>query len=184
DHIEKNSDFAKELEMETEKENKPKEFVIENKQKVVEYFCGRLSMEELKQRNQVFVHLSFSLCSKDLQWLGKDGVAHLLILRDVDIVMMAKMNHVNKLDLMIGDMKFQKRLDPVEKNYDLAKELEMENEKENKLKEFVIENKLDKKWWNIPVEGLSIEEIHTGWEKTVVVHLLTLRDVDIVMMAN
>ena len=83
-------------------------------------------MEELKQRNQVFVHLSFSLCSKDLQWLGKDGVAHLLILRDVDIVMMAKMNHVNKLDLMfsyfnyccclyifsyrIGDMKFQKRL--------------------------------------------------------------------------
>ncbi|KAF3494674.1 hypothetical protein DY000_02053051 [Brassica cretica] len=90
----------------------------------------------------------------------------------------------------------------MEKNYDLAKELEMGNEKENKLKEFVIENKLDKKWWNISVEGLSIEElkqrhqalyicllayavrIHTGWEKTVVVHLLTLRDVDIVMMAN
>ena len=47
----------------------------------------------------------------------------------------------------------------MEKNYDLAKELEMENEKENKLKEFVIENKLDKKWWNIPVEGLSIEEL-------------------------
>ncbi|CAG7897315.1 unnamed protein product [Brassica rapa] len=79
----------------------------------------------------------------------------------------------------------------MEKNYDLAKELEMEKEKEKKLKEFVIENKLDKKWWNIPVEGLSIEElkqrhqaIHTGWEKTVVVHLLILRDVDIVMMAN
>ncbi|CAF2225345.1 unnamed protein product [Brassica rapa subsp. trilocularis] len=72
----------------------------------------------------------------------------------------------------------------MEKNYDLAKELEMEKEKENKLKEFVIENKLDKKWWNIHVEGLSIEEIHTGWEKTVVVHLLILRDVDIVMMAK
>ncbi|CAG7897317.1 unnamed protein product [Brassica rapa] len=72
----------------------------------------------------------------------------------------------------------------MEKNYDLAKELEMEKEKEKKLKEFVIENKLDKMWWNIPVEGLSIEEIHTGWEKTVVVHLLILRDVDIVMMAN
>ncbi|CAG7897312.1 unnamed protein product [Brassica rapa] len=50
----------------------------------------------------------------------------------------------------------------------------MEKEKENKLKEFVIENKLDKKWWNIPVEGLSIVETHTGWEKTVVVHLLIL----------
>ncbi|CAN7131804.1 unnamed protein product [Brassica rapa subsp. narinosa] len=72
----------------------------------------------------------------------------------------------------------------MEKNYDLAKELEMEKEKEKKLKEFVIENKLDKMWWNIPVEGLSIEEIHTGWEKTVVVHLLILRDEDIVMMAN
>ncbi|CAN7131805.1 unnamed protein product [Brassica rapa subsp. narinosa] len=82
----------------------------------------------------------------------------------------------------------------MEKNYDLAKELDMEKEKEKKLKEFVIENKLDKLWWNIPVEGLSIEElkqrhqafvrIHTGWEKTVVVHLLILRDVDIVMMAN
>ncbi|CAN7030527.1 unnamed protein product, partial [Brassica rapa subsp. trilocularis] len=71
-----------------------------------------------------------------------------------------------------------------EKNYDLAKELDMEIEKENKLKEFVIENKLDKKWWNIPVKGLSIEESHTGWEKTVVVHLLILRDVDIVMMAK
>ncbi|KAG5389173.1 hypothetical protein IGI04_030714 [Brassica rapa subsp. trilocularis] len=47
----------------------------------------------------------------------------------------------------------------MEKNYDLAKELEMEKEKENKLKEFVIENKLDKKWWNIPVEGLSIVEL-------------------------
>ena len=33
----------------------------------------------------------------------------------------------------------------MEKNYDLAKELEMEKEKEKKLKEFVIENKLDKK---------------------------------------
>ncbi|CAN7030525.1 unnamed protein product [Brassica rapa subsp. trilocularis] len=72
----------------------------------------------------------------------------------------------------------------MEKNYDLAKALEMEKEKEKKLKEFVIENKLDKKWWNIPVKGLIIEEIHTGWEKTVVVHLLILRDVDIVMMAN
>ncbi|CAN7131803.1 unnamed protein product [Brassica rapa subsp. narinosa] len=72
----------------------------------------------------------------------------------------------------------------MEKNYDLAKELEMEKDKEKKLKEYVIENKLNKMWWNIPVEGLSIEEIHTGWEKTVVVHLLILRDVDIVMRAN
>ncbi|CAN7131801.1 unnamed protein product [Brassica rapa subsp. narinosa] len=72
----------------------------------------------------------------------------------------------------------------MEKNYDLVQEVEMEKVKEKKLKEFVIENKLDKKWWNIPVESLSIEEIHTGWEKTVVVHLLILRDVDIVMMAN
>ncbi|CAF2225450.1 unnamed protein product [Brassica napus] len=79
----------------------------------------------------------------------------------------------------------------MEKSYDLAKEVDMEKEKEKKLKEFVIENKLDKKWWNIPVEGLSIEElkqrhqaIHTGLEKTVVVHLRILRDVDIVMMAN
>ena len=47
----------------------------------------------------------------------------------------------------------------MEMNYDLAKELEMEKEKEKKLKEFVIENKLDKKWWNIPVESLSIEEL-------------------------
>ena len=47
----------------------------------------------------------------------------------------------------------------MEKNYDLAKELEMEKEKEKKLKEFVIENKLDKMWWNIPVEALSIEEL-------------------------
>ena len=47
----------------------------------------------------------------------------------------------------------------MEKNYDLAKELDMEKEKEKKLKEFVIENKLDKMWWNIPVEGLSIEEL-------------------------
>ncbi|CAN6893338.1 unnamed protein product, partial [Brassica oleracea] len=90
--IEKNYDFAKELEMETEKENKPKELVIENKldKKWWNISAEGLSMEELKQRNQ------------DLQWLGKDGVAHLLILRDVDIVMMAKMNHVNKLDLMFS----------------------------------------------------------------------------------
>ncbi|CAF2225363.1 unnamed protein product [Brassica napus] len=75
----------------------------------------------------------------------------------------------------------------MEKNYDLAKELEMEKEKENKLKEFVIENKLDKKWSNIHVESLSIEELkqrHQAFEKMVVVHLLILRDVDIVMMAN
>ncbi|WZZ78578.1 hypothetical protein YC2023_099150 [Brassica napus] len=39
------------------------------------------------------------------------------------------------------------------KNSDFAKELEMETEKENKPKEFVIENKLDKKWWNISAEG-------------------------------
>ncbi|CAG7897322.1 unnamed protein product [Brassica rapa] len=76
----------------------------------------------------------------------------------------------------------------MEKNYDLAKELEMEKEKEKKLKEFVIEKKLDKKWWNIHVEGLSIEELkqrhQAGWEKTVVLRLLILRDLDIVMMAN
>ncbi|KAH0914540.1 hypothetical protein HID58_028986 [Brassica napus] len=51
----------------------------------------------------------------------------------------------------------------MEKNYDLAKELEMEKEKENKMKEFVIENKLDKKWWNILVEGLSIEDKDSHW---------------------
>ena len=43
--------------------------------------------------------------------------------------------------------------DHIEKNSDFAKELEMETEKENKPKEFVIENKLDKKWWNISAEG-------------------------------
>ncbi|CAN7131802.1 unnamed protein product [Brassica rapa subsp. narinosa] len=73
----------------------------------------------------------------------------------------------------------------MDKNYDLAKDLEMEKEKEKKLKEFVIENKLDKMWWNIPVEGLSIEELKQMHQAfTVVVHLLILRDVDIVMMAN
>ncbi|CAN7131800.1 unnamed protein product [Brassica rapa subsp. narinosa] len=73
----------------------------------------------------------------------------------------------------------------MEKNYDLVQEVEMEKEKEKKLKEFVIENKLDKKWWNILVEGLSIEELKQRHQAfTVVVHLLILRDVDIVMMAN
>ena len=32
-----------------------------------------LSIEELKQRHQAFVHLSCCLFGKDSHWLGKDG---------------------------------------------------------------------------------------------------------------
>ncbi|CAF2225518.1 unnamed protein product [Brassica napus] len=53
----------------------------------------------------------------------------------------------------------------MEEYYDLAKELEMGTRRKKKTEEIIIENKLEKRWWNILAEGLRMEEIHTGWEK-------------------
>ncbi|KAL0650018.1 hypothetical protein Bca4012_092709 [Brassica carinata] len=100
--MEKNYDLAKELEMENEKENKLKEFVIENKldKKWWNISVEGLSIEELKQRHQAFVHLSSSLCGKDSHWLGKDGGGSSSDPARRGHCDDGKLNHVNKLDFM------------------------------------------------------------------------------------
>ena len=41
----------------------------------------------------------------------------------------------------------------MEEYYDLAKELEMGTRRKKKTEEIIIENKLEKRWWNILEDG-------------------------------
>ena len=47
----------------------------------------------------------------------------------------------------------------MEEYYDLVKELEMGTRRKKKTEEIIIENKLEKRWWNILAEGLRMEEL-------------------------
>lgn len=54
----------------------------------------------------------------------------------------------------------RKRIEELMKIYvDRVDEFVMVKEKENMLRELVDEQKLDNMWWNIPLDGLSVEEL-------------------------
>uniref|UniRef100_M4FGC0 Uncharacterized protein n=1 Tax=Brassica campestris TaxID=3711 RepID=M4FGC0_BRACM len=99
------------------------------------------------------------------------------------------MNLPEKMRSLVEAYKRQKIEELMKNNDDLAEEIEMEEGN-------------GKKWWNIPDESLSVEELkrkhqgllsyiiayeirlYNGREKMVMVRLLVLRDMDIVVVAK
>ncbi|ESQ49676.1 hypothetical protein EUTSA_v10022229mg [Eutrema salsugineum] len=65
----------------------------------------------------------------------------------------------------------RQRIEELMKKYvDLVEELEMEKENVKNLKGSRFEKKLDKMWWNIPSEGLSMEELKQRHQAFVELH--------------